>query len=172
MKTMVSNNFIGYLTAFVVATAFPAMPHAEEIPQDVRTQEGMPQDVRTQDVHAEDFHAQGLHAQGLRTQDFEGLGFLPGGNHSSALAVNADGSIVVGHSIDEATGMAKAFRWTAGGMAGFAILGGENSRANGVSSDGTVVVGQVQDAITGKFQAFRRSPTSGIMKLGALPGAT
>ena len=38
-----------------------------------------------------------------------GLGYLPGGNSSSATAVSGDGSVVVGTASGE-----QSFRWTAG----------------------------------------------------------
>jgi len=84
-----------------------------------------------------------------------GLGFLPGGNASSANGVNADGKVVVGSSND-ASGLSQAFRWTAAsGMVGLDFLpGGGGSSARGVNADGTVVVGEANDA-SGALQAFR-----------------
>ena len=84
-----------------------------------------------------------------------GLGFLPGGNLSSAIGVNANGKVVVGGSND-ASGHNQAFRWTAAsGMVGLGFLpGGNFSVANGVNANGKVVVGSARDA-SGAFQAFR-----------------
>ena len=46
-----------------------------------------------------------------------GLGFLPGGNFSTAGGVSANGTVVVGQAF--ATGILQAFRWTAAsGMVG------------------------------------------------------
>jgi len=70
-----------------------------------------------------------------------GLGFLPdGGFNTKAYHVSADGSIVVGESIDAH----EAFHWTAAtGMVGLGDLPGGTfaSRATAVSDDGSVVVG-------------------------------
>ena len=71
------------------------------------------------------------------------LGFLPGGyDHSVALGVSADGSVVVGSAAVE------GFCWTAtGGMQGIGFLpGGSFSVALGVSADGSVVVGEGESA--------------------------
>ena len=79
-----------------------------------------------------------------------GLGFLTGGFNSTANAVNADGSVVVGHS-DSTSGF-QAFRWTeVGGMqtvsqwltngGGSVPSGWTLDSATGVNADGTVVVG-------------------------------
>ena len=81
---------------------------------------------------------------------FEGLGHLPAGPSSSAAAVSADGSVVVGnvpiaHPLEDGTAYYtyEAFRWTrSGGMAGLGALADRNDcRATGVSADGAVVVG-------------------------------
>jgi uncharacterized membrane protein len=45
----------------------------------------------------------------VHAQSFSGLGFLPGGNVSEAVGVNADGTVVAGNSTGE------AFRWTQAG---------------------------------------------------------
>ena len=74
---------------------------------------------------------------------FRGLGdFADGGFFSTASAVSADGSTVVGWS--RGTGGDKAFRWTFGG--GMVELGGigqgqGRSFATAVSADGSVIVG-------------------------------
>ena len=100
-----------------------------------------------------------------------GLGVLPGGEGglSSALAVSADGSLVVGVS-DSSAGR-QAFRWTeAGGMIGLGDLSGGSffSLAHGVSADGLVVVG-ISDSALGE-QAFRWTQPGGMVGLGFLPG--
>jgi len=74
---------------------------------------------------------------------FEGLGSLhPTIQDSEALAVSADGNVVVGASRSSAG--QEAFRWTpGGGMQGLGDLSGGDvfSVASGVSADGNVVVG-------------------------------
>jgi probable HAF family extracellular repeat protein len=78
---------------------------------------------------------------------FTGVGDLAGGAvSSSADAVSADGTVVVGGS--EGANGAQAFRWTAaGGIAALPNLsGGTSSQANGISADGTIVVGTAVDS--------------------------
>jgi probable HAF family extracellular repeat protein len=72
----------------------------------------------------------------------EGLGFLPGGDASMALAMSTDGGVVVGYSTTD-TGR-EAFQWTStDGMVGLGDLPGGpvSSIAHDVSSDGSIVVG-------------------------------
>ena len=69
----------------------------------------------------------------------QGLGFLSGALESSATAVSADGSTVVGQSGEQ------AFRWsTSGGMQGLGFLDGGYNKSTvlDVSGDGSVVVGE------------------------------
>jgi uncharacterized membrane protein len=82
---------------------------------------------------------------------FQGLGDLPGGEfHSSAWAVSADGSTVVGDSRGPDPGIPfqtsqEAFRWTAEeGMVGLGDLDSSFifSVARDVSGDGSVIVGE------------------------------
>ncbi|MGE0536392.1 MAG: PEP-CTERM sorting domain-containing protein [Pirellulales bacterium] len=88
-----------------------------------------------------------------------GLGDLP----SSAVAVSADGSVVVGSS-------SEAFRWTSGGgMVGLGDPPGFNSGfAWGVSADGSVVVGTGTSSLG--TEAFRWTSGGGMVGLGDLPG--
>lgn len=101
-----------------------------------------------------------------------GLGALnPTDFESSALAVNADGSVVVGYSIDQNFTF-NAFRWKADtGMksvlsllaaAGVNVTGWSLEQANGVSADGNVIVGSGTDP-DGNGQAWiaRFSPVFG-----------
>jgi probable HAF family extracellular repeat protein len=92
-----------------------------------------------------------------------GLGFLPGGNQSSARGVNADGKVVVGQAND-ASDQPQAFRWTrATRMQSVLTLllaakvvtmtGWQLRSANGVSADGTVIVGDGVDPL-GQSQAW------------------
>jgi probable HAF family extracellular repeat protein len=76
-----------------------------------------------------------------------GLGFLPGGVLSEALAASADGSVLVGWGdFGDPAAASQAFRWTSGsGMVGLGRLPGDSfSEAHGVSADGSVVVGLSQ----------------------------
>jgi probable HAF family extracellular repeat protein len=105
---------------------------------------------------------------------FQGLGFLPGRDSSSAAGVSANGTVVVGFSNrPHFPGIIppEAFRWTAAsGMVGLGFLAGGNfSNATGVNADGTVVVGRSLDA-SGRGQAFRWTAASGMVGLGSLPG--
>lgn len=100
-----------------------------------------------------------------------GLGDLQGGDYwSDARGVSADGSVVVGMSLN-ATSNFEAFRWTSGtGMVGLGDLpgGGFDVRANDVSADGNVVVGNGSSA-TGP-EAYLWTSGGGMMGLGYLPG--
>jgi probable HAF family extracellular repeat protein len=98
-----------------------------------------------------------------------GLGALPGGNFSGALAVNADGTVVVGDSASTSHPSGEAFRWVytgsgpngGGVMTGLGVLAGyTSSRATAVSADGAIVVGNSQSM--GGQQAFRWSAASGM----------
>ena len=100
---------------------------------------------------------------------FAPLGDLPGGSfRSTAGAVSADGSTVVGSS---ASGSGtEAFRWTAAtGMVGLGDLpdGVFSSEAIDVSADGSVVVGTGHGS--GGSEAFRWTTPSGLLGLGAGP---
>ncbi len=103
-----------------------------------------------------------------------GLGFLPGDNQSQASGVSADGTVVVGASLNPFTGNARGFRWQAPGpmtelecppgMTGITL-------ANAVSADGTVIVGAFADGGTGDQAALRWTPAHGTGLLPDLPGA-
>jgi probable HAF family extracellular repeat protein len=106
---------------------------------------------------------------------FTAIGDLPGGaTSSSAVAVSADGSVVVGAS-SSANGSEEAVRWTrAGGPVGLGDLpgGAFYSEADGVSADGNVIVGSGGVAADLELrQAFRWTPSNGMVGLGYLPGA-
>jgi probable HAF family extracellular repeat protein len=121
------------------------------------------------------------------TPFFMGLGDLPGGPFSStAAAVSADGSIVVGSSVIATVGnphrpdsLEAAFRWTAEtGKVGLGDLAGGpvDSGAGGVSADGSVVVGSsAVDVLAGReppfqtlYRAFRWTLGQGMVNLGRL----
>ena len=76
-------------------------------------------------------------------QRFQGLGFLPGANSSSAHGVNADGTVVVGDALVVVGDAVRrqAFRWVNGTMTGLGSLPGDtDSSASGVNANGRVVV--------------------------------
>lgn len=97
---------------------------------------------------------------------FVGVGDLPGGaTTSEALAVSADGLVVVGSS--EGSAGSEAFRWTPGsGLTGLGFLSTAepHSEAIAVSSDGSVVVGNSHDG--NGDRAFRWTAGSGLVQLG------
>jgi probable HAF family extracellular repeat protein len=94
------------------------------------------------------------------SQTLTWLGTL-GGNHSGALGVSADGSVVVGRATN-AAGQDRAFRWTAsGGMedlnqtyASLLTPGSYLRSANAISPDGRYIVGRGYNAATGRYEAY------------------
>lgn len=101
----------------------------------------------------------------LQTATFIGIGFLPGGSSSQALAVSGDGLMVAG-SAKLPSGKSQAVRWSApGGMQGLGLLpGGTFSEARGISSDGSVIVGN-GDAPATSGAAFLWHADSGMVQL-------
>jgi probable HAF family extracellular repeat protein len=89
---------------------------------------------------------------------FTGVGDLPGGAVDSvALAISADGAVVVGQS-ESGTGT-QAFRWTSGGGIsglGFLALGTPFSSARAISANGAVIAGS-SNGSDGVRRAFRWS---------------
>ena len=107
----------------------------------------------------------------------QGIGYVPGASGgSTARAVSADGSFVVGNAAQMgfAGGETEAIRWTqAGGMTFLGDLPGGPIRSwgTGVSDNGMVVVGEGRyDALPEQFQATRWTPGTGTVGLGFLPG--
>ena len=101
-----------------------------------------------------------------------GLGDLGALFQSIAWSVSADGSVVVGQSLNGQS-FNEAFRWTEStGMVGLGDLPGGifSSRALIVSADGSVVVGLGRNS-DDYYEAFRWTETTGMVGLGALPGA-
>lgn len=95
------------------------------------------------------------------------LGFMPGGDRSSATGVSADGSVIVGSGSALPGGATQGFRWTeAGGMQGLGTLpnGVYGEFAKGVSADGAVVTGHS----TGS-EAYRWTQSGGLQLIGTLP---
>ncbi|MFO0747832.1 MAG: hypothetical protein U1F43_19520 [Myxococcota bacterium] len=116
------------------------------------------------------------------TDHMEGLGDLPGGAFGSeALAVSADGKVVVGRSVATVDDSEEAFVWTArlgmkrladvAAAAGVAIPEGVVlGQATGISGDGLAIVG---NAITpsGDVAAFRLVlPATALPRDPELPG--
>lgn len=103
---------------------------------------------------------------------FHGLGDLAGGDFSStAHAISADGSTVVGESWNADT--VQGFRWTeTSGLVSVGSLTGPggDSVASGVSGDGSIVVGQsASTSFAG--EAFRWTQATGPVGLGVPAGA-
>jgi probable HAF family extracellular repeat protein len=101
-----------------------------------------------------------------------GLGDLSGNIFASnALAVSADGSVIVGQGYGELG--AEAFRWTAAsGMVGLGVLpDAYESYATGVSADGSVVVGQSRSFSSG-FKAFIWTQANGMQSVEDLLSST
>lgn len=99
---------------------------------------------------------------------FTGLGDLPGGpSYSTATAVSAEGSVVVGASFSE-QGL-HAFRWSANeGMIGIDNLtgGAIESFARGISADGSTIVGG-RNTVNG-HDAFKWTVDGGMEGIGLL----
>ncbi len=95
----------------------------------------------------------------------EDLG-LTTGTQSLAIAISADGRVVVGEATD-AAGFWRAFRWTAStGMQDLGTLGGPESAAFGVSRDGAVIVGSsLTSGSSGSSAAFIWTPKTGMQSL-------
>jgi uncharacterized membrane protein len=93
-----------------------------------------------------------------------GLGFPDPNRSYSAVAVSADGSVVIGDSGDP--NVREAFRWTAiGGISplGFLDPSTPYSEARALSADGSIIVG-VSDTPEG-FEAFRWTAIDGMQNL-------
>jgi len=109
-------------------------------------------------------------APSVPAASFRGLGDLPGGDFFSvAMAISADGRVVVGYA--KSTSGIEAFRWTAtNGMVGLGDLSGGtfSSFAHAVSADGSVVVGDGRSS--SGTEAFRWTAATGMVGLGDLPG--
>jgi len=97
-----------------------------------------------------------------------------GGNWSSAYAISADGTTIVGNAYyPGSTTTPNAFRWTSStGLVDIGTLGGSGATAYGTSSTGTIVVGTAQDS-AGNWLAFRYDASTNTMQnLGTLGGPT
>lgn len=89
-----------------------------------------------------------------------------GAFETSAHAVSADGSVVVGRSLASTIDGDRAFRWTRDG--GFERLADTVSSASAVSADGSVIVGSVSGETT--TRAFRWTENGGLQTLDLLEG--
>jgi probable HAF family extracellular repeat protein len=102
-----------------------------------------------------------------------GLGDLAGSEPfaSHALAVSADGSVVVGMS-SRSWPLLRAFRWTepTGVVDLNGVAGGDGlSSAQAITPDGSIIVGARRT--TTSEEAFRWSEATGLVPLGFVPGA-
>jgi probable HAF family extracellular repeat protein len=106
-------------------------------------------------------------------QGMTALGFLPGGTHSTAVGISADGTVIVGNggtTIDPASS-SSGFRWTAGtGIARIdPVPGSSLCVASGVSGDGQTVAGT---CLTFNNEAFRWTRATGAVGLGRFGGGS
>lgn len=98
------------------------------------------------------------------------LGTL-GGTYAHAQHVSANGSVIVGASMN-ANGAFHAFKYTAdGGMISLEKLGLSSSNAFAVSADGSTIVGLTSDS-TNRVHAFKYTDGNGMKDLGVLAGGS
>jgi len=89
------------------------------------------------------------------------LGTLPGGSYSEAVAVNADGRVIVGNGDGPGNYESHAIRWEDGVPLDLGTLpGGTDSYSFGVSADGSVVVGDSQSANGVRAFVWKKTPLS------------
>lgn len=87
----------------------------------------------------------------------QSIGALTSSSNSQAFGVNADGSVIVGESNNQ------AFRWTNSGMVGLGYLSGASaSQASAISAAGDVVIGHSGQS------AFRWTASAGMQALQGL----
>jgi len=105
----------------------------------------------------------------------QSLGALGGLGHSRAYGISGDGTVIVGSSHSDTSGIfEEAVMWTAPG-AGVElgkINNGDASAALGTDFYGNVIVGWATDGADGASKAFRWTQPTGMVSLGALPGGT
>jgi len=94
------------------------------------------------------------------------LGYLPGGQQSTASGVSGDGSVVVGGS-DIGGWQNRAFRWTAaGGMQSLGTIGTRQSGAVAISADATTIGGNTHESVFTTSRPFRWTASGGMQDLG------
>ncbi|MCL6420733.1 autotransporter domain-containing protein [Aestuariirhabdus haliotis] len=99
------------------------------------------------------------------------IGVLAGHSFPIVGALNADGTVILGTSLN-AGGQREAYLWTQGsGMQALGSLGGE-TEAYGINANGSVAVGQSYDSVDGQYRAFRWTQAGGMVSLGTLAGST
>ncbi len=121
--------------------------------------------------------AVGIGATDLATEGFRwtadagmnGIGLLLGGSTSRAIALSAEGDVIVGAAMN-ANGQEVAVRWTedVGLISLGALPGGVSSTAIAVSDAGDVAVGWTN--LVAGSEAMRWTPRTGLVSLGDLPG--
>jgi uncharacterized membrane protein len=94
---------------------------------------------------------------------YQELPTFPGYNHSAAMGVSQDGSVIAGTAVLDNNGTNRqAFRWTqSGGMQGL----GEGTNARTISRDGNVIIGDFGGLAT---NSFRWTQADGVEVLPAL----
>ena len=99
----------------------------------------------------------------------KGIGFLPGGNISQAVAVSGNGQVIVGNS-NNGSGVSLAVRSTPQGLVSLGDLPGgiEDGIAHNVTFDGSTIVGRSNSA--NGYEGFRWTEAGGMEPLGDLPG--
>jgi len=103
-------------------------------------------------------------------EDLQFLGTMPGGDHTEADAVSADGRVIVGagHTVGEEGSYWHLTRWTADGS--IEVLGtltgtDGHTRANAVTADGSIIVGEAFSPSSG-YEGFRWTDEQGFESLG------
>ena len=109
-----------------------------------------------------------LYIPNLQAQTMTDLGTL-GGTTSSANAVSADGSVIVGYSYLTGNSVRHAFKYTGSTMTDLGTLGGTDSFASAVSADGSVIVG-ASHTIGGRNNHAFKYTGSTMTDLGTLGG--
>jgi uncharacterized membrane protein len=105
------------------------------------------------------------------TTGIRGIGFLPGGNISQAVAVSGDGKVIVGDANNAPGANTLAVRSTPqGGLVSLGDLPGgtEDGIANDVNFDGSVIIGRSHSE--SGHEGFRWTAATGMQPLGDLPG--
>jgi probable HAF family extracellular repeat protein len=117
--------------------------------------------IKGTDAFGPTFHA----FRWMPVKGLQDLG-LTKGTESIAIAISADGSVIVGEARD-ANRFWRAFRWTAStGMIDIGTLGGPESAALAVNKDGTVIVGtSLTSSSSSSNHIFRWTRSTGMQDL-------